>query len=98
MTTERQQSGQDGIPQYFLDFVQENARQHAELAESVARSEARQNDNVAGLRESLSDLRASVAEVKGAVNVIRNFTIATFGAMFTLMLIVLTAALLGDLP
>ena len=75
-----QPSSQEAIPQYFLDFVQENARQHAKLAKSNA------------------DLQASIAEVKGAVGTIRNFTIATFGAMFTLMLIVLTAALRGDLP
>lgn len=86
-----QPPGQEGIPQYFLDFVQENARQHAELAESIARSEARQSDNVASLRES-------IAEVKGAVNAIRNFTIATFGAMFTLMLIVLGGVIQGVLP
>ncbi|MDE2838358.1 MAG: hypothetical protein OXL97_12775 [Chloroflexota bacterium] len=86
MTTEPQQPrqpqapGQEAIPQYFLEFVQENARQHTVLADSI------------------STVRECVAEVKGAVGAIRNFTIATFGAMFTLMLIVLTAALRGDLP
>ena len=86
MSTEPQQpnqpqpSGQNGIPQYFLDFVQENARQHAALAKSNA------------------DLQATTAEVKGAVGAIRNFTIATFGATFTLMLIILTVALRGDFP
>ncbi|MCY4583425.1 MAG: hypothetical protein OXE50_11620 [Chloroflexi bacterium] len=116
MTTEPlqpQQPAQEAIPQYFVDFVQENARQHAELAASLSRLEVNHTSSLAevksGLHESVGQareevrertdgLRESVAEVKGAVNVIRNFTIATFGAMFTLMLIVLSAALRGDLP
>ena len=36
MTTEAQTSANEGVPRYFTDFIQENARQHSELADRIS--------------------------------------------------------------
>ena len=57
MTTEpRTAPNDDAIPAWFLDFAQENARQHAELAERIA-----------ALQIELASLRGELAGVRGEV-------------------------------
>ena len=36
ITTEAQTSANEGVPRYFTDFIQENARQHSELADRIS--------------------------------------------------------------
>ena len=39
MTTEAQSADRGGVPRYFADFIQGNARRHAELGGRISRVE-----------------------------------------------------------
>ena len=44
-----------GVPQYFADFVQENARQHQELSDRISGVQASLGDRISGVEASLGD-------------------------------------------
>ena len=62
MTTQEQ-----SVPKYFSDFVQENARQHQELA-----------DRIGGVETSLG---TRISGVEGELRIIKAVSVAMLGAM-----------------
>ena len=63
MTTEpRTAPNDDAIPAWFLDFAQENARQHADLAEQIAAVRQELAEQIAGVHEQIAALRVETAE------------------------------------
>ena len=66
------------VPKYFVDFVQENARQHQELGARLADSiqeNARQNQQ----------LIATISEVKGELKMIRAAALAVLGVLVAMI-------------
>ena len=63
MTTEpRTPPNDDAIPAWFLDFAQENARQHAELAAQIADVRLELASQIATVRQEVAALRVETAE------------------------------------
>ena len=50
MTTQEQ-----GVPKYFADFVQENARQHQDLGDRVSGAETSLGNRISGVETSLGN-------------------------------------------
>ena len=61
MTTSPQPMTNDAIPSWFMEFVQENARQHAELAARMAADKA---ELTAQLAADKAELTAQLAEFR----------------------------------
>ncbi len=88
MTTGLQpESGGDLVPRYFVDFMEENARQHAELAAGTAAARAELAAGTAAARAELAagtaatraELGASIAEVRGELRIIKALAFALTG-------------------
>ena len=62
MTTQEQ-----SVPKYFADFVQENARQHQELADRISDVE--------------TSLGSRISSVEGELRVIKAVSVAIFAAV-----------------
>ena len=69
MTTQEQ-----SVPKYFSDFVQENARQHQELAARISGVETSLGTRIGGVEGELSIIKAVSVAMLGA-------TVATFAAV-----------------
>ena len=61
MTTQEQ-----SVPKYFSDFVQENARQHQELADRISGVETSLGDRISGVETSLGTRISGVETSLGA--------------------------------
>ena len=84
MTTGVQpESGGDAVPRYFVDFMEDNARQHAEMMKQYAdflTENARQHAELAaGTAAVRAELGASIAEVKGELRIIKALAFALTG-------------------
>ena len=62
------------VPKYFVDFVQENARQHQELA-------ARLSDALQENARQHQQLIATISEVKGELKMIKALAVAMVGIL-----------------
>ena len=73
MTTQEQ-----SVPKYFSDFVQENARQHQELADRISGVETSLGDRISGVETSLG---TRISGVEGELRIIKAVSVAMLGAM-----------------
>ena len=76
------------VPKYFLDFVQENARQHQELAATTSQAHqdlaARLTDSIQENARQNQHLTATIHQVKGELKIIRIVGIAILVAVLGL--------------
>ena len=73
MTTQEQ-----SVPKYFADFVQENARQHQELADRISSVETALTARISGVETSLG---SRISSVEGELRVIKAVSVAIFAAV-----------------
>ena len=64
MTTQEQ-----GVPKYFADFVQENARQHQDLGDRVSGAETSLGNRISGVEGELRIIKGLVVAIAGMVAV-----------------------------
>ena len=84
MTTQEQ-----SVPKYFADFVQENARQHQELADRISSVETSLTTRISGVETALADrisgvetsLGTRISGVEGELRIIKAVSVAMLGAM-----------------
>ena len=82
MTTQEQ-----GVPKYFADFVQENARQHQELGDRVSGAETSLGNRISGVETSLGNrisgvetsLGNRISGVEGELRIIKGLVVAIAG-------------------
>ena len=67
MTTEPQTPPNDAIPPWFMEFANENTRQHAELASQIADARLETANLRTDMEREFGVLRAEVAEKLGAL-------------------------------
>ena len=72
MTTQEQ-----SVPKYFSDFVQENARQHQELADRISGVEVALTARISGVETSLG---TRIGGVEGELRIIKAVSVAMLGA------------------
>ena len=72
MTTQEQ-----SVPKYFSDFVQENARQHQELADRISGVEVAMTARISGVETSLG---TRIGGVEGELRIIKAVSVAMLGA------------------
>ena len=78
-----------GVPQYFADFVRENARQHQELSERIGSVHTELGERIGSVHTELSErigsvyaeLSAQIAEVKGELKIIKLLSVGIFIAV-----------------
>ena len=86
MTTSPQPMTNDAIPSWFMEFVQENARQHAELAARMAADKAELTAQLAEFRvETTAQLAADKAELTAQLAEFRVETTEKMGDLRTEM-------------
>ena len=73
MTTQEQ-----SVPKYFSDFVQENARQHQELADRISGVEVALTARISGVETSLGN---RIGGIEGELRVIKAVSVAIFAAV-----------------
>ena len=73
MTTQEQ-----SVPKYFADFVQENARQHQELADRISSVETALTARISSVETSLG---SRISSVEGELRVIKAVSVAIFAAV-----------------
>ena len=73
MTTQEQ-----SVPKYFADFVQENARQHQELADRISGVEVALTARISGVETSLGN---RIGGIEGELRVIKAVSVAIFAAV-----------------
>ena len=84
MTTQEQ-----SVPKYFSDFVQENARQHQELADRISGVEPALTARISGVEPALTarisgvetSLGNRISSVEGELRVIKAVSVAIFAAV-----------------
>ena len=73
MTTQEQ-----SVPKYFSDFVQENARQHQELADRISGVEVALTARISGVETNLGN---RIGGIEGELRVIKAVSVAIFAAV-----------------
>ena len=81
--TRRQESGGESVPRYFIEFMTENARQHAELADKIVAAIVDSDAKFAALTDKIAATNVGVAEIKGELRIIKALALAMTGAALT---------------
>ena len=69
---------EQSVPKYFSDFVQENARQHQELADRISGVEVALTARISGVETSLGN---RIGGIEGELRVIKAVSVAIFAAV-----------------
>ena len=85
MTTDAQAADHERVPRWFMDFVRENARQHAELADRINGVRTESGEQFAGLGAQIAELRGEFRELRGEFRSLKTvgIVIASSGAVLT---------------